>query len=528
MISKLRLQNIFDQYGGMGPMNYMDQQDFGPYDPPGMYEEPPLESGAFVPMMRDRIGTPRLNVGNLPLGQEPQNPDLPEYRSWENALPSQQQEPQPEQEDWLTRVNRLYKPETFASDRFNKFIDQYPQRQEPNWKGKLAGSLAGLGNIRMRQPGGIEAAEKAMYAPYYRDMADWKEKSQPYYQAANLERQSNIQERQLIGQGVAAETARAKLESQEKIAADKARISEIRARAYDFKQRGYTIKVLGDEVVGISPDGRRISLGNSGGLDEAEKIRLEGSWDVKAAEARGKAALEAGEQRAWEYYQQDGKTYRMNKATGEKEEVPDLPGGPLTKPGTPGRGTSENYVKERNYKLQQLADQHPEYLEFLEAPKSANDSWKIAAPPTRGWERESTFNTRMQKYNEMRKILGLSPVGGAAPKKEESKTTTPPPTAKPESTQGIGPTRIPAKSPYPRQYPPDFTGPKEQPEKLEPWITQQIREANRPPSQVAPNVYSGEKGIAEQRDRARVYLQQHNLPVTDANIEHAIRTGRVN
>jgi hypothetical protein len=97
----------------------------------------------------------------------------------------------------MDMINKTYTPSTRAGDRFNTLLDNVPQRQEPNFMSRLAGAGAYLGNKSRGIPGGYEAQEKAMYAPYYREMADWTAKTTPFSQASQQETTANSVERQL-------------------------------------------------------------------------------------------------------------------------------------------------------------------------------------------------------------------------------------------------------------------------------------------------------------------------------------------
>jgi hypothetical protein len=97
----------------------------------------------------------------------------------------------------MDMINKTYTPATRAGNRFNELLDNVPERQEPNFMSRLAGAGAYLGNKSRGIPGGYEAQEKAMYAPYYREMMDWTAKTTPFSQASQQETTANSVERQL-------------------------------------------------------------------------------------------------------------------------------------------------------------------------------------------------------------------------------------------------------------------------------------------------------------------------------------------
>jgi len=91
----------------------------------------------------------------------------------------------------------LYAPETVASERFKQLLDQFPERGDPTFMDKLAGAGAYLGNVRRHIAGGQDAAEKAKYAGYNRELEDWKEQIKPAEVASTQENQRNINSRNL-------------------------------------------------------------------------------------------------------------------------------------------------------------------------------------------------------------------------------------------------------------------------------------------------------------------------------------------
>lgn len=96
---------------------------------------------------------------------------------------------EPSYEQEMAQLMASYQPETMARDRLNSLIEGMPQRPEN------ISRLRKLGSLLVGMSQGPEAQEKLTYAPYYRELADWKEQVNPALQAANLERYGNANER---------------------------------------------------------------------------------------------------------------------------------------------------------------------------------------------------------------------------------------------------------------------------------------------------------------------------------------------
>lgn len=84
----------------------------------------------------------------------------------------------------------IYQPEHQMTDRMTEMLGQFPERNKPGVLRKIFSSLAAGG-------GGIEAADRFMYAPYYNQLDDWKAQFGPVSQAANQERYYNTNMRQI-------------------------------------------------------------------------------------------------------------------------------------------------------------------------------------------------------------------------------------------------------------------------------------------------------------------------------------------
>lgn len=234
-VNNLRQQNIFDQFM-QAPAEYgMDQ--FGPFGSP-------------------------MGI-DLPESPQPAS-------SWDFGIQ------QPPQQDPLDIYN--YTPEVTSRDRFNRLLDQYPTRQAPSLGRTLVASGMGFGGTP------IGDVEKVMQAPHLRDMADWSARTQPFYNAAQLENQSNIQERTLTTNAIAARTAQSRTDEMERSARAReetnrmnAESNRIKALAQDFKMRNpnWIFKSDGPTIVGFNPTNPKefVDTGvSTGNMSDMEKI----------------------------------------------------------------------------------------------------------------------------------------------------------------------------------------------------------------------------------------------------------------
>lgn len=86
--------------------------------------------------------------------------------------------------DYHKRMLELYKPEHTDSDRLNEIVSRMPQRNKPGIMRKIAAGLSGL-------TGDMRNVDRALYGPYYNQIADWKEQYEPAKDLAQEERLGN-------------------------------------------------------------------------------------------------------------------------------------------------------------------------------------------------------------------------------------------------------------------------------------------------------------------------------------------------
>lgn len=390
-IEDLRSMSIMNGFG-MG----LPEMDYG-----GM--------GANVgPMPMSNTGSQYEDEEYIPQTQRPrQTPPASTTPIRPPAVPSSPVPGGMQSPDMAALMKQWYTPETQATDRFNRYLDTAPELNRPGIGRRIVASAAALGK------GGIENADKILYSPYAHQMADWKAKGEPYYQAANLERQSNINERQLAGQ-MATQT----------INQQKVDISRDRAEVYRFKAEHPNLKgdVTGPTLKVFDPStGQWTDTGYpTGQMSEFDKVNLQGEWNVKAAQERGldTQALETLRQMGREkvggqIYQDENKVIWERRPDGTWIKNPQGAGGPagvIAKPGTAptNRPASANEVRgDRNNLMQEIYDQYPQYRKWMKPPDSPNGRWELLEPPKKSiiFGTNAGDKAKMDEYNELKKLL---------------------------------------------------------------------------------------------------------------------------
>lgn len=174
-----------------------------------------------------------------------------------------------------------------ASDRFDNLLSKYPAEKSPGITRTLVAIGAGLGK------GGVKAGQDILDEPHKKDLEDWKNKIQPTYEAANVERQSNVNDRQLFGNMMTADVnnrryinAAQSNDERNRIAAQKVTDQAAHQKRVDdlldLKTKGYTYSVIGNKLMGHAQDGSSFEAGEASSYDpvELEKLKQQGRMEV--------------------------------------------------------------------------------------------------------------------------------------------------------------------------------------------------------------------------------------------------------
>jgi len=283
-----REQKIFDTFENIGPTDYefnsdhpfgSSEGDYGfgmdPYDEPrarnfnllgDQFENPFGSSDDDYGFSMDSPFGSNFGQGNLgKIGEQAAQPLTPTSR-----LTNQKQ------------FDDLYHPESAASNRFNDLISQFPQRKGPSLGRTIVASGMSLTNP--------EGGQKFLETPHLRDLADWKAQIEPAQKAADLERTTNVNERQYAYQTRQAELA----EGRNEIARDRAEVYRLAQmkNQYTFDTKGEYIIAMNKDTGVATPT--QIKTSNLSDMDKAmltretqlqvQESRNQGALDVKRAE----------------------------------------------------------------------------------------------------------------------------------------------------------------------------------------------------------------------------------------------------
>jgi len=383
-------------------------------------------------------------------GIMPPSPDLPATGEASGMFPTPRvnpfmSAPSPEQGmDEATQINALmrslYTPEHDFSDRLKGMIDTMPQRPD-----HISG-LRKIGSALVGMAQGPEAQERATFAPYYRQMADFNAKFGPTIKGAELERGNNVNERQMAYQFAQATNAarqqgtredaekRRLAKSEADIARDKKK-NELNALRAD--DSNWTLKddIASGHIFAVHP---RLGTHDTGllhgDMSDLEKAKwrrgdieagIQGRIKVKQTpDAR---ANDPNDPRNWQIknlVDDDNNiigSIRINRANGKWEPIPpdaNIEGGP--KPGesprtSPGASATQD-AKSFNNKVEQYKFRHPDQANYFE--KDDDGNWKIKEPSKfMGYK----TGPSQEVYNQIMGALGMG--AGKVGRKGTQRTT---------------------------------------------------------------------------------------------------------
>jgi hypothetical protein len=315
-----------------------------------------------------------------------------------------------------------FTPEHEMTDYFNNLVRNMPVRRNPSLLRKIGASLVSAGQ-------GIKAGERALFAPYLQELEDWQEKLKPAYQAANLERFENVNQRNLAYQ-------RGTLAEKERAARAKEDIARFRAQAYDFKARNPnwrmvaepdTLDAEGNTVPGkvwaINPQfpDRKVDTGlHSKDLSELDKVNLQIEGGIARVEEAGKQARET------EGVRQKGRMAVEAERTRRAREVAGI------RSGAKGAGSKPELptqTKVRQYNAaRELANTDSEARKWIKLGKPGTNDFSITPPASHLGGMFTTGPTEEQYRKISQAIYGtpISPTEQAKAQTPQSKTGEPP------------------------------------------------------------------------------------------------------
>jgi hypothetical protein len=241
---------------------------------------------------------------------------------------------QPTADDYdpTAELAKLYHPDTSAEDRFNKIFDAYPNRENyhPSALRRIGGALISFGSgmtpgrgLDFYNPNvqGVKAGMDYVDEPFNEARADWKDKIQPAEYGANLERQSNANERLYANQVVTQQQRDRKLTQDAKIAEAKQDNANARTEVYKFKAEhpGIKFNYTGPTVTYADPaTGKVMDTGvSTGRLTDQAKIDLNQEYTMEKVHEQGLNAQDLEGKR------QEGRVALQNIKGWDLRNIPD-------------------------------------------------------------------------------------------------------------------------------------------------------------------------------------------------------------
>lgn len=319
-----------------------------------------------------------------------------------------------------------WKPTTEATDRYEKLVGAYPKRDEYN-----PGFWRSLGAMVVDYSKGPQRGQAFYDEPFNDAQEDWKEQIGPAYQAANLERYGNVNERMQRYQTASQELRDRKQQADERKQEADARIREMRAEVYKYKNmlpKWKLEKVKGGNYRMFNPDNPLESVDTgipTGTLSEIDEAILNKDLNIQVEEA--KSGLRMGEQQPRLDNQRDiaemqggqimndaqGNAYWVNPRTRKLERIEGAQGPMMRPPTTASAEEAMNPYQERVHignRAKMIRDTMPELGQYLTQDAEGNWSPIPPAPPgwldkLRGFEDRKAGTPTQEEFEEIKRIL---------------------------------------------------------------------------------------------------------------------------
>lgn len=281
------------------------------------------------------------------------------------------------------RMRDLYKPETQATDRFNALNAQYPAKADyhPSMLRKIGGALTAVGSSFTPHgkfqvnPDAIAFGDSLMDKPYTEKLGDWKNQIGPAQTAANMERQSNVNERSLAYQTVAQELRQHAQDAKNNNDQKKLEISESRAKVYEFKAHnpGAKFDFTGPTVKVADPiSGKVTDTGiDTGHMSKLDQMNLAQDFTRENIGTRGEESANL------ETIKQTGRTNLERTKEANREILKRIPGGNSAggKPESP----SQTRVRQFNA-ARELFNTDSELRQFIKIGSPGSSDFTVTAP----------------------------------------------------------------------------------------------------------------------------------------------------
>lgn len=234
-----------------------------------------------------------------------------------------------------------FHPETGATDRLNAAISSMPKSADykPRLMDRIGGALTAIAggmapgkgmSFYHMNPQSVEEGVNVMNTPFTKRFTDWANQMKPLETAANLERYTNVNNRQIMFQTIS-DTLKQQAE-QHKVENDqaKAQIADRRAQAYQLKANGWGFDFShGPTVIAHRPDGTLVDTGwKTKDMDTLDQMFLKHDFKMQEIDEGNKGRQAAGRNadvdKGWQIVERDdpnnpGKreSFRANAITGE-------------------------------------------------------------------------------------------------------------------------------------------------------------------------------------------------------------------
>lgn len=320
----------------------------------------------------------------------------------------------------MNRINRFSTPvemQTPAMDAYRKYLEQFPERENPSFWRKLAAGLIGAGTAVSQGPAvGIQATQEILERPYNRKLEDWANKGVGLESAARIESLNLGRENSAQRNTITQEYNQGRIE----VAKMNAETARKKLSQGNFDYVGMTEN--GNPIIINKTDGLHKVLTDVDMFSDQEKVNKQLDSAMRRVEAQQTGALQRTRETNWTSRQNtkdriEGQKNLQDDKQQFELENPDIE---TTRPNTSWEKYQDSQVNK------QLAADHPDWVgKILFVNPSNGTVYSIPPEQSEGFlwaggnkDKLDAYKLYEEEFNSLRKPIqsGNKPARSFGPK----------------------------------------------------------------------------------------------------------------
>jgi len=233
-----------------------------------------------------------------PKNPEPEEAPTPGLAKLADVSVDPNKDTDEEARKFINAIQGSYNPDVTSRDRYNRLLEEFPQRHVPTKTDRFIAAGYGLNS---KDP--AKTIDETLQRPYYRGVAEWKEKAEPFYKAAQLEGTANTQERQVVANALTGFGYGRRTDASIRANDQKYNLGVEALRIKDFiaTHPNWKVDFTGPKAIAYNPANPTRDyevMGDTGKIPERERLLIQRETGERIARIRATATTESARIRA--------------------------------------------------------------------------------------------------------------------------------------------------------------------------------------------------------------------------------------